>query len=318
MAKVQFQDATIEINPDQSLLEALLSADKNIPNSCRSGLCQSCLVQSTDGHIPHPAQKGLSTAEIETKHLLACQCYPSTDMTVQLPDSGDRKIAATVVEKTQLPGQVIRLRLHAKLDYKPGQYVNLWRDESTIRSYSLASVPALEEHLEFHIRVQPEGRFSGWMQESLQVGDELQLQGPNGLCFYTAGDPAQPMLLAGIGTGLAPLWGIARDALKQGHSGPIHLYTGARNADNLYLHEEIAALAAAHDNLHYQVSLLETDTPSDAKTIDQLIASQHDALNGYRVFLCGSPQRVNKLRKLCFLKGASMQAIQCDLFQPAA
>ncbi|GAA5215679.1 2Fe-2S iron-sulfur cluster-binding protein [Corallincola platygyrae] len=318
MAKVSFKDATLEVNPDQTLLEALLEADHQIPNSCRSGLCQSCLVQCTHGHIPQPAQKGLSAAEVETGHLLACQCYPSSDMTVALPNSDSATTAAKVVEKTELPGDVIRLRLEAPLSYKPGQYVNLWRDESVIRSYSLASVPALKEPLEFHIRVQPQGRFSGWLKQDLAVGDQLRLQGPMGLCFYTPGDPNQPMLLAGIGTGLAPLWGIVRDALQQGHTGPIHLYTGARNADSLYLHDEIAELATQYDNLHYHVSLLEASIPADAKAIDQLIESEHQALNGYRVFLCGSPERVKKLRKLCFLKGASMQAIQCDLFQPAA
>ena len=34
-----------------------------------------------------------------------------------------------------------------------------------------------------------------------------------GRLFYVAGRPAQPLLLIGSGTGLAPFYGIARDAL---------------------------------------------------------------------------------------------------------
>ena len=83
------------------------------------------------------------------------------------------------------------------------------------RSYSIASL-LTDDSLELHVRVLPEGRMSQWLASTARVGHADGDPGPSGDCFYTAGREDQPLLLAGTGTGLAPLFGIARDALRQG------------------------------------------------------------------------------------------------------
>lgn len=89
---------------------------------------------------------------------------------------------------------------------------------------------------------------SDWLCRHLAVGDTLLIEGPSGQCFYM---PAldQPLLLAGMGTGLAPLYGIVRSALDQGHRAPIYLYAGAKHAEQCYLQTELFALAATHPQL---------------------------------------------------------------------
>ena len=144
--------------------------------------------------------------------------------------STDSAVAASGVtnepgEATSAPPQCqrrLRLRPEGSFDYQPGQYVQLRRPDGLARSYSLASLPR-EGWLELHVRRVTDGRMSSWIFDELHVGGRLELRGPFGDCHYEPGRPEQPLLLAGLGTGLAPLYGIARDALESGHTGPVQL-----------------------------------------------------------------------------------------------
>ena len=149
----------------------------------------------------------------------------------------------------------VHLRPEGPFDYRAGQYLTLLRGDGLARSYSLASLPG-EEALELHVRLLPGGEMSGWLGTQARPGEAVRIQGPVGECFYVPGQPEQPLLLAGTGTGLAPLYGVVRDALAEGHTGPIWLFHGARERRGLYLVEALRELASRHPNLHYRPSVL--------------------------------------------------------------
>ena len=223
----------------------------------------------------------------------------------------------------QLQADVIELKIKTTEPYKynPGQYVSLWKDENLGRSYSLASLPENGGDLIFHIRLIPDGQFSGWVHNDLQVGDTLFVQGPAGDCFYTSGKPEQNLLLIGTGTGLAPLYGIIHDALQQGHTGEIHLFHGALNPSGLYLTEELTNLAQQHSNVKYHPCVMTAEenmssniTEGDINDIALEIVPKP---SGWKSFLCGDEDLVNKLRKQIFLAGSSMNDIYSDPFIPS-
>jgi malonyl-CoA/methylmalonyl-CoA synthetase len=64
-------------------------------------------------------------------------------------------------------------------------------------------------------------------------GTEFIISAAIGQCFYVSGRSQQPLLLVGSGSGLAPLYGIARSALAQGHEGDIWLYHGSHTVEGL-------------------------------------------------------------------------------------
>jgi ferredoxin-NADP reductase/ferredoxin len=103
-----------------------------------------------------------------------------------------------------------------------------------VRVYSFANRPAEADRdgVEFYVRVYPGGAMSEWLAGA-GPGDELSLGRPSGRCCYWPGEPEVPLLLAGTGTGVAPLAAVARDALAHGHRGPIVLLRGAAQADGL-------------------------------------------------------------------------------------
>ncbi|MDX5334367.1 MAG: 2Fe-2S iron-sulfur cluster-binding protein [Gammaproteobacteria bacterium] len=322
MATLRFDGRAVTTQDGETVLEALLRHDLAVPHGCRSGVCQSCLMRAREGAIPATAQAGLKPALAEQDYLLACRCVPEADMVLELPDAGSLRTPATIAAIESLGGDVIRLRLtpDTPLDYRPGQYVTLWRDAGLGRSYSLASLPDEGQSLEFHIRVIAGGQFSGWLAGEARPGDRLEVQEAAGSCYYTPALREANLLLVATGTGLAPLWGIVREALRQGHQGEIRVMHGAVGCDGLYLHQALAELAAAHDNLHYHASVLRPEgcTAVDTRPLDELVVETIGDFSGWHSYLCGAPELVNQLRRRIFLAGARMDAICADVFLPTA
>ncbi|HEB57989.1 MAG TPA: 2Fe-2S iron-sulfur cluster binding domain-containing protein [Gammaproteobacteria bacterium] len=323
MAQLKFNGEVFVPAPGQSVLDTLLEKGQDIPNSCRAGACQTCLMQATRGKVPAQAQKGLKDSHKARGLFLACSCVPEDDLDVCLPDTQQLRIAASIVGRKALSEDVMELSLRVSepFPYHAGQYVTLWRDDSLGRSYSLANLPQDDGLLRFHIRHVPGGAFSGWVHDTARVGDALGVQGPLGDCFYVEGNPQQNLLLIGTGTGLAPLHGILLDALAHGHEGEIHLFHGALNRAGLYLHDTLLALADAHDNVHYHACVLHADAslPENITQGDLGTLALERVGNpaGWKSYLCGDPALVTALRKKLFLAGAGMKDIYADAFLSA-
>ena len=184
----------------------------------------------------------------------ACVCQPQQDMEVVLAgDEVASHTSATVLAKDMLNAEILRLslRLQEKLDFRAGQFAHLLRGDGLSRSFSLATAPTADGVVDFHIRRLPGGAMSGWIHNTLGVGETIDVAGPYGSCFYTPGMADQGLLRIGTGSGLAPLHRIALDALRQGHSGPIRLYHGSWRPEGLYLVNELRQCSADHGNFQY-------------------------------------------------------------------
>ena len=320
MPVIRFQDVDYSSHDQETVLECLERHGVSVPSSCRSGVCQTCLMRALEGSVPAAAQQGLKDTLRAQNYFLACVCKPRAALNVALAGADiTHHMAATVLEKTPLARDIVRLRLRVAepLDYRPGQFLNLVRADGLVRSYSLASHPALDGGvLEFHIRHLSGGQMSTWLCETLAVGDTLSVEGPLGDCYYLPGAPQRSLLLIGTGTGLAPLWGIVRDALSQGHEGPIHLYHGSYRAAGLYLVDELRELARRHANFFYTPCVDEGEAGS-IHTIgraDQVALADHPQLKDWRIYLCGHPEMVAGVKKKAFLAGASLGDIYADPF----
>ncbi len=308
------------VGENETVLDALLREGISVPNSCRAGACQCCMMRAVEGDVPVKAQVGLKPSLKEQGYFLSCSCQPTTDMKLEAPGEG-LHYETQIIALEDVGAAVMRVHLEMPIDYtyRPGQFLTLFSPDGVARSYSLASLPA-EDVLELHIRRIPGGRMSTYIFEQAQVGDTVKIGTPAGDCFYTDGDLQQPMLLVGTGTGLAPLWGIIRDALGRGHTGQMVLFHGALNPDGLYHRNELAALAGEFANFQYCPCVMnggEDDTTLNVGAIDKIVLSTYPSLKGWRGFLCGNPDLVKMLKKKFFLAGMDMKSIYADAFIPS-
>ncbi|POZ50581.1 FAD-binding oxidoreductase [Methylovulum psychrotolerans] len=318
MYKITIEDKVYACQPEETVLDTLLRENVAIPYACKKGTCHSCMVRSIDIAPPAIAQAGLKDTLKKRKHFLACQCYPEQDMTIRLPDQSEFYTDGTVVVNEMLNRNTLLLVIAFKdaLEFNAGQFVNLQRPDGLTRSYSIANIPQASNTLEFHIRRLPNGKFSNWLHDEIKAGDSIAVSEPRGHCFYLPERHEQGLLLVGTGTGLAPLAGILTDALSHGHSGPIYLFHGSREVEDLYRIEELRQLARQHPNFHYIPCLsgeLVPDGFTQGRTHEVALAAFAD-LKGWRVFFCGHPDMVNQMKRMAFLKGAASKDIYADAF----
>ena len=282
-------------------------------------------MQAIDREIPESAQIGLKDTLKAQGYFLACSCQPKTSLHVVKANDTTLNYSATVIEHEFLGVDILRLRLKPEqtFEYRAGQFVTLWKTQSLGRSYSIASVAELDDSLEFHIRRITGGQLSNWLHDEVKVGDSLQLQAATGDCFYMPGSMEQKIILAGTGTGLAPLIGIARDALHQGHSGEIHLIHGTLQKEDLYLHQTLLDMAEQNEQFHYYANVLKfsdqsvTDnanssigsTPLEQQVIEIVVKPAE-----WKAYLCGDENIVNTMKKILFLSGVNMKNIYTDPF----
>lgn len=80
--EIEFNGFKLMGNNQQTLLEQVENAGKNISNSCRAGLCGACKVQLESGLVDHPDVPAISAEERAMGKVLACCAIPQTDVTL--------------------------------------------------------------------------------------------------------------------------------------------------------------------------------------------------------------------------------------------
>ena len=323
MSSVRFEGETTGLRPGETVLEGLLRDGHEVPHSCRAGACQSCLMRAVEGRPPESAQVGLNDARKAQGYFLACQARPSDDLVVDLGGEGLRRTRVAIAAIERLSETVIKVFLEpeTEFEFRAGQYLTLIRDDGLSRSYSIASLPGRDCPIKLHVRVLPGGRMSRWLAEDARPGDLATIQGPSGDCFYVPGNPGQEIILAGTGTGLAPLLGIVRDAIEHRHEAPVTLFHGARNPSGHYLVESLRELERRVPWFRYVPCSVEGGGDESGGVavgaLDAVLLDRVPSFEGRRVFLCGNPEMVRTLRRKVFLKGAGMKDIFSDAFLAA-
>ncbi len=332
MITLTYKKNKIPLQEGQSVLEALLEGGQSIPYACKQGVCQSCLLKADQGDVPVVSQVGLKPTQQAQNYFLSCLCKPDNDLDlVDCHDLGSKAVAQ-LVSVTELTPSVYALSLTIQGDftYKAGQYINLIRPSDQLtRSYSIASTQAMTiETIDLHIKVFPGGEMSNWLCSPSSTGAELSLMGPMGNCFYLPEFKEKKMLLLGYSTGLAPLYGILREALSKGHTGDIHLYHWGTSPEDLYYQAEILALTKAHSNVFYKTGLEMAEPEGEGapltaqRSAEQCLSGEACAvvkndlpeLKDWKIFLCGSQDKVNKARRVFYLAGADLSDIYADAF----
>lgn len=318
MAKLTIGENSYNCEAEETVLDALLRQDAKVPYACKKGTCHSCMLRSMESAPPANAQNGLKDTLKHRDYFLACLCVPEQDMTVKLPDQSEFYTEGRVITNEMLNRNTILLIVECPdvLEFNAGQFVNLQREDGLTRSYSISNIPQESKTLEFHIRRLPNGGFSEWVHDELKVGDMLAVSEPQGHCFYLPDRKEQGLLLVGTGSGLAPLVGILTDALSHGHSGPIHLFHGSSELEDLYRIDEMRQLAEQNENFNYTPCISRGPVPENFSNgrANEVALNAIPELNGWRVFLCGHPEMISQMKTVAFLKGADMGDIYTDAF----
>lgn len=303
MPELQVGERRWTVAPGSNLLDSLNQAGIAIPYSCRAGSCHACLVRCIKGEPADALPQALDPVKRLQGWRLACQCRVLDDLAVQAFDPLRDGSPARVSGCDWLSPTVLRLRLEPEraLRYRAGQHLVLWTASGVARPYSLASLPGEDPYLEFHLDCRQPGAFIDAARQ-LKIGDSIglgELRG--GALQYDPDWQERPLLLLAAGTGLGPLWGVLREALRQDHQGAIRLVHLARDESEHYLRDELTGLPA-------QVQLVTSQNLATTLADLRLLSRRSMAL------ICGSPGSVEDFAKRLYLAGLPRNQVLADVF----
>lgn len=224
-------------------------------------------------------------------------------------------VDAVIAQMDMLNHATLAVRLHCPdiAHYEAGQYLPVNIGGKTVRYYSLASAPSIDNTLNMHIRRGPAGSSSLWFHEELKTGDAIVIGKPRGANIYRRHIDT-PMLMVSTGSGLAPYYGIVREALRQGHRAPIHLYHGVRHHQDLYLVDQLRALGNLYPHFRYIPCVSGGHAPDGCLSGRALTIAMRDTpLNSsWRVYLSGHPDMVEDAWQAVHAKGVLPSCILSD------
>jgi ferredoxin-NADP reductase len=195
--------------------------------------------------------------------------------------------------------------------WRPGQCVELRRQKTCKGQYSIASIFEEDYYLTIHVKRRDNGEMGQWLCDELEIGNNVEAHGPVGTCYYEPKHRERNILLVGTDDGLAPLYGICRDALLHGHTGQLALYHGSKTLDGIYLQDELSALAEEYENVAYTASVSKGSHSDVLKgQIESHAFKGSPDLSDWLVFLCGSPELVHAGHAQAVLAGAKRDNIK--------
>jgi len=316
----------------ESVLDAALRQGLALPYGCRNGACRSCKARILDGEVDYPdgVPRSLTALDTEQGFALPCMARPLSDLRVEVEEIDSeqkivvRSLPCRVVEKRQLAHDVVGLELvlpaSERLQYLPGQYVDVLLRDGRRRAFSIANAPRDDDRLELQIRHVPDGTFSEYVFHHLKERALLRLRGPLG-SFYLRGKDHHPVILVAGGTGFAPVKAIVEGALAAGFAEKMHLYWGVRARRDLYLHDQVDAWASEHERFAYTPVLSEPDA-RDAWTgrrgfVHEAVLADYPGLSAFTVYASGPPAMVAAGREQFTARGLDPSRFHSDSFDYA-
>jgi len=308
---VTIKGRTFRVRTGDVLLDGALANGVEIPHDCRAGTCGTCMVQVVKGQTV--------CGETHTQGMVhACQARVVSDLEVEMEDvpeidttrarlTGLRQLAPDILELVIAPEKSIT--------YLPGQYFRFAFNGFPARAYSpTASLDGRigGRVIRLNVKRVRGGRVTSALGTAIRPGHRLRVEGPFGRAFLRSGGTGR-LILAGSGTGFAPIWAIACMALREYRDRPIVMIAGARRLSALYMTPALAQLARL-PNVKVIPAIEEGPSPTPAVRIGRIEAHLPPLDASDIVYACGSPRMVDAVAGFVQGAGATFYA---DPFEPA-
>ena len=205
-------------------------------------------------------------------------------------------------------------------EYLAGQFLTLHiepRGIPTNRSYTIASTPTWHDRIEITVKREDHGLVSRWLHDDLKLGDEVEVEAPNGTFVFT-GKEADDVVLIGGGVGITPMMSTARYLTAMRWPGKIYLILGFSAPRDFIFREEITALQSSNANLRATVSM---SRPGDepwsgavGRIDERLVAAAVPDIASKRAHICGPPPMMDAVKAALLGLGVAEANIKTEAF----
>ena len=307
---LQASGKRFRVEAGETVLEAARRAGLALPYSCLAGVCGSCKATLVEGECVYPRNppSGLNAAEQLRHQVLLCQAVPASDLLIaarevaSVADLPRQQLGVTLVEKTLLSADVVRLMLRAaggqRLRRLPGQYLDVLLDDGKRRAFSIANAPHDDDDIELHVRRVGGGGFTNAVFDEMEPGAQWRIEGPLGT-FVPREDSERPILLMAGGTGFAPIKALVEHFLHLGSRRTMTLYWGVRDVADLYLRELPQRWAREVPGFRFVPVLSSAEHAGDWRSglVHEALLADHPDLSGFDVYMSGPPTMIDAGRR---------------------
>lgn len=149
--------------------------------------------------------------------------------------------------------------------FLPGQFLTFTfatNAGEVSRCYTIASPPTRPDRVQITSKRVPGGELTPWLHAAVRPGTRVSVRGPSG-DFSHALHPAEKYLFLSGGSGITPLFSMARGMADLGQMADVLFVHSARSPADIIFRAEQALLAARHPGFR-AVAICEADAPSDS------------------------------------------------------
>jgi len=324
--KIKPSEHQFYVESNETVLDAALRQGINLRYGCRNGACGSCKGTLLAGDIHYDEEPmALTEDEQEQNQVLFCAAHVDSELVIEVEevdlDSAIelKTLPCRVHEMNHLADDVmqifIKLPASERLQFLPGQYIDILLEDGRHRSFSIANAPHNDEFLELHIRLVEGGLFTPKVFNSMQNKDLLRIEGPHGSFFFHEDSNKDILLIAG-GTGFAPLKGIIEHLLSEKITRPIVLYWGVRSEADLYMSKQAEKWAAQHSNITFVPVLSDAGENWSGRTgyVHEAVLADFDDLSIFDIYTCGPPAMIKAAEQTFQEKGMNKNQFFYDSF----
>jgi len=326
------QGITFAVETGEPILDAALNQGINLSYGCRNGACGACKVQVLSGEVSYPEDPiALSDEDKEQSNAYLCFARAESDLEIkaevvqEISDIEVKTLPCRVHKLEKLTQDVMYMALKLpsteRIQFLPGQYIDILLEDGQHRSFSLANPPHHDEYLELHVRHVEGGKFTDKLFSHMKEMDILRIEGPHGSFFYHE-ESSRPIIFMAGGTGFAPIKSIIEHLLAEKITVPIYLYWGARSESDLYMDNVAKQWAEENSNINYIPVLSDIDEADNSWSgrkgfVHQAICDDFDDLSNYDIYTCGPPIMIKSGEQAFKEKGMESSHFFFDSFDYA-
>jgi ring-1,2-phenylacetyl-CoA epoxidase subunit PaaE len=210
--------------------------------------------------------------------------------------------------------------LESKFKFTPGQYLTLKAEingEDIRRSYSISS--STNEAIRVAVKQIEKGVFSTFANQSLKVGDSIEVMPPAGNFVLKNQEPGKSSVFVAAGSGITPVLSMLKETLSSTEEKVVLIY-GNKDMNSVIYKAEIESLMDKYGSrldMHYVISRDETYDGLKGRINAEIVKTISEGINVNDisgVYLCGPEEMVKNTSDEFQFMGVPKSNIHFELF----
>lgn len=199
-----------------------------------------------------------------------------------------------------------------RIEFVPGQFINLRVSANTYRSYSICSLPRFSDQVSIVVTVNFDGIGANYLK-GLKTGDVVSFIGPSGR-FRLFENSLKNAYFVCTGTGISPYIPMLSQLLNLDNNCKVKLYFGCRNENELLFETYLNKLTKTYANFNYELCVSQPNSfwRGNVGYVTKFMKISNPKTT--QVYICGLSKMIDSVLELCKSLNISQENISFEKY----